>query len=210
MSLIFLQSACGRKKHSQTPPPDSQQIELNSVSGGSLRYYKDIEKILHDRLLRDTASQLNLGGYLAEDRNDFDNIVQLERPGGLLSLLGSYSGTGLLQSYSNATPNPLNMMLWLIILEGFANDLAQLCSGENIYEWKSSLETTIKKLCQSSSEVEAWEQLWQLVLRSDGTQRDQQLWIEQNHPQNATEDFSVHLKKMLLSLLYSPTFLLKK
>jgi len=109
-----------RNQASPQPQDLSQGISVGDGMTALYKGYAEISRLIRVRTMA-VPSNFELSLYLDQDPNDVKN-------NGLLALLGSYADSlGTSSDFQNGVPNSINLMIWGIELEGFAQDVARIC-----------------------------------------------------------------------------------
>jgi hypothetical protein len=110
-----LSTSCGP---ASTESPSS--LFSGGIRKGQLKGYVVLNQIIHERLLQQVPHQphFSLGSYVG---------IRGTQLRGLALLFGGFSGVGPANRYRNGIPNPLNTLLWDLVLTAFAKDCSKQC-----------------------------------------------------------------------------------
>ncbi len=182
-----------------------------------LKSYSKINRIVVTRLLQDPSFQI--GVYLLE------HPVYTEEPlpGDPLSLLGTYDGSDTNAGFSNGDPNALNLLLWYIDLNLFADAIAQNCLpdqerkfdglGNPIY-LNATAKQALQPLCQwpaaSAQTDEVLYAFWSALLGFDAPLEEFNAWktFVQQNPEYKTAPRTTVVSNIIFAALFNPYFLL--
>ena len=174
LGLVFSLTGCGddrednRDKQRDRPAPNlTDGDSVTPSEPAKFHGYLAMESRLNDRLA-DPENPLALTIFLAGYRANF--VPPLGQ------LLGYQAGDGLEADFRNGDPNGVNMLLWQLVFNGVANDLASLCSNpESLslgWQAQGNLRELIQdRLCEWPDPVarnqEALVALWLEIMHYD-------------------------------------------
>jgi hypothetical protein len=189
--------ACKRRS---TPESD---LFNNARPVGSYKGVAAVENIIRQRIWKE--DYFRLGSYLGDSGDD-----------GISLLLGSYDGATGLARLHNPTPNPVNTMLWAILMDKFAAEVVHLlCQGGVDPRIEYHFGQAAIYFCDNTDITEddskRLQALWLRVMRYDAPQSEMQAWISEvqsNRGVFASKLEHRKIKTLLQSLLMHPYFLL--
>lgn len=186
--VLCLMAACGQKSES----PSELMAEGRQI--GSFRGLVQIERLINDRLYR-ADRPLMINGILGQDLN---------------FLLGSFTGGTGISQREGANPNPVNVLLWEILMD----DTAQMIvGGIKAEELDESFQSAAKELFALNREDDASDELrdfWHIFMRYDAPETEREAWVAAM--QSSGSDFKTEenpKRSVLQSLLLHPYFLLE-
>lgn len=206
------------ENHQVDPEASKASVGLESINEAvaGFRGYDLTNQLVNERFFQKPSS-VDLVDYLEEV--DKRNIFVLIMPS-LKDLLGVYGGDGLHTDMKNAKPNGVNMLLWYLAIDGFANEVASLC-GEPLTrpafapsDLKGRAHEVFSNLCSwpdASVRTEAHlRELWDLGMQADASEAEFLSWRDflMGPEFNETSGAAVH--SMIVTMLYNPNFLLRK
>jgi hypothetical protein len=111
MLFALAVAGCSSTAESEIPEPAAEQS-----AGARYRGYEAVQNHVRSTLI-DPSAPFELHAYLGANGET------------LSYLLGRSDGFGVQYELVNATPNPMNMLVWRLMMSSFANDLAASCPG---------------------------------------------------------------------------------
>jgi len=178
-----------------------------------LRGYTVVNRLVHERIAQRNGFQV--GQYLLPQAGS------TPQNGDLLSLLGTYDGSDTSAAYSNGDPNTVNMLLWYIDLNMFADDIALQCAPSltdepKVYPLKLTKDflAALKPLCawpaESAKSDAVLYAFWSGILGFDAPPEEFQAW--KNYFLTGAEYSSASAAKLIsamsLAAMFNPYFLL--
>jgi hypothetical protein len=172
--------------------------------------YTEANRVIKERIALSTGG-FELGKYLGEP-------VSEPSATGLLSLLGTYIGSGTDAEFRNGDPNAMNLILWYIALSGFSTDVASRCLAQPnpgapslIPAFQQAMAPICAWPAASAKTDQALYALWTAVMEWDAPDTEFQAWKDYilNDPELSQADAPKALSAMILGALYNPYFLLR-
>lgn len=159
--------------------------------------YESINVRIKSRLMKKDAT-FNIGQYL-----DSKDLIDILRP---------RYGDGLINEDRNGRPNKINLLLWHVIAEGLANDLAQACDNKSPMSRKQSLAdgflATLRSLCQNPASEATLRKFWLAVIGYSAPLGEFIAWRDFAKGAKFTSEKEA-VKSLFISLFFNPYFLLK-
>jgi hypothetical protein len=159
------------------------------------------EKLLKERMLERTQREL-FASYLGGRS--------------LLDLLGTY---GQLPNgdnhFQNGNPSPLNLLVWQIVIDGFARDVALSCDiGSERLPISTNFRPSLLQMCQwpneASQDEASMQVFWLFLTRYDAPEEEFHAWREFLLTNYGGVKRETAIYAMVFSALYNPHFLLRK
>ncbi len=193
-------------------------------SGGSVGEFKGYEmtnRLLVGRLL-DPDDQSNRTFELARFFGE-----AYPRPGGLSSLLGTFSGDGNGNAYRNGTPNGVNMLLWYIGMSHLSRIIGGVCDGQGPilhesgptslqFQLAAGVYQNLVSLCAAGGDVEArahaLSDLWLNVVSFDAPEEEYDAFVAffSSDPELLTLPPQVQIADAMAAMLLNPAVLLER
>lgn len=170
---------------------------------GEYRGYVAAQNLLAERLLLE-----------GQPDRPFSFYPYTDNQGGLLNLLGFYQSTGE-NSFRNGQPNAINTLVWQLVLQGFANDLADHCRGQSSLLLQPVFQSTLATVCRwpapEAQEESTMRMLWLSVMGYDAPEEEFLAWRDFFlRSSYAAKPAAEAVPALLFSILYNPHFLLRK
>lgn len=196
---------CGGSDTPPNPPEKEVGKTKQSATGARFRGRYETERILSSRVLKNIQTDF-LHFYLGN--------------ASLASLLGQHYGEGLESGFNNGYPNALTMLVWQIVMQGFAADLASVCehpfSVSRIDNVSPKFVELLLPVCHwpegNATSDAALSPLWQQLLQYDAPLSHYESWKKYFVEQRVSkEEKSLNVvTDMIFAALYSPYFLLER
>jgi hypothetical protein len=202
--VLFTCLACGSKDENEKPAPveeeDNPELRLVNEDPSPLKGYKAIRQTVRERIVDDSSFELIK--YL-QDPN------QGSGGGSILPLLGGFEGRGTTMSNQSAIPGPMNMLLWFVVVDGIASEVANHCSdAEEKIPLKERVQTAVKNICDVSVDpTESAEDLWDLLVKLDQSELQKLMWLDLLNKDHYKDDRAAYLRDAFIGALFSPEFL---
>lgn len=194
--------ACGSKDENDQPAPieeDNPELRLVNEDATPLKGYKAIRQTVRERIVDDSS---------------FELIKYLQDPeqasgGSILPLLGGIEGRGTTMSNQSAIPGPMNMLLWFVVVDGLAGEVANHCGdAESKIPLKERVQTAVKNICDVTVDpTESAEDLWNLMVKQDQSELQKLMWLDLLDKDHYKDDRSAYLRDAFIAALFSPEFL---
>jgi len=204
-SLIALITCfgCGAKEERESPIPDEEddpELRLLNEDTSPLRGYKAIRQTVRERIVDDSSFELIK--YLQDPNQNTGG-------GSILPLLGGFEGRGTTMSNQSAIPGPMNMLLWFVVVDGLANDVAKHCIGsEELIPLREQMQSAVKSICDLSLDPsQPTEDLWNLLVKQDQTEFQKSIWLEFLDKDHYKDDRTAYIRDAFIGALFSPEFL---
>ncbi len=200
---ILLCTACGSKDDSQNPSPieeDDPELRLLNEDVSPLRGYKAIRQTVRERVIDDTSFELIK--YLQDSS-------QSTSGGSILPLLGGFEGRGTTMSNQSAIPGPMNMLLWFVVIDGLAQDVAKHCQEtENLVPLKEKVQLAVRGICDISLDpTDSAKELWEVLVKQDQSEFQRNHWLELLNKDHYKDDRPAYVRDAFIAALFSPEFL---
>ena len=201
--VLFTSLACGSKDENEKPAPvedDNPELRLLNEDTSPLKGYKAIRQTVRERIVNDSSFELLK--YL-QDPN------QGNRSSSILPLLGGFEGRGTTMSNQSAIPGPMNMLLWFVVVDGLAGEVANHCvESDDKIPLNERVQTAVKNICDVSVDpTESAEDLWDLLVKQDQSELQKLMWLELLDKDHYKDDRSAYLRDAFIAALFSPEFL---
>jgi len=167
---------------------------------GEYRGYIAAESLISERLLLEGAP-FSFSTYSNGQR-------------GLLNLLGFYESDGE-NSFRNGQPNSINMLMWQMVLQGFASDVAAHCTNQSRLLFQPVFRSTLDTLCRwpspEAQDDATMRMFWLSVMSYDAPEEEYLAWRDFFlRSSYVSRPASEAVSALILSILYNPHFLLRK
>lgn len=136
---------------------------------------------------------------------------------GLTTLLGAYDGRSGSSSLQNAAPNAVNTMLWQIVMDGAASQIAEYACVNNYPLLDTHFEQVANKVCKwpsgADDRAQTLREFWLDLMRYDAPQAEMEAWVAQMTAPSGTVDTlkgEILVKELTQSILMNPYFLLEQ
>jgi len=188
-------------------------------SNSVLRGYTQINRLIHERIAQ--RNGFHVGQYL------LGQSTSSPQNGDLLSLLGTYDGSDTSAAYANGDPNTVNMLLWYIDLNMFAEDIALQCAppaheeillqdDPKVFPLKLNPDfmAVLQPLCAWPNDAAKTDAVlyafWSAILGFDAPPEEFQAWKTYflTDPEYTTASPAKLIAAMSLSAMFNPYFLL--
>jgi hypothetical protein len=164
-----------------------------------------INSTLKQRLMKPNST-FDLSEYVKE-------APPMEFGFSLMDLLGTYKGSGTSGKFKNGSPNPTNMLLWHVLLSGFAADLASTCADAQALPLQEGFQQLMGQLCLWPEESAKTESnllsFWIFMMGYEADQHEYEIWRNFILSKYGTASSSQTLQAMTLTILNNPYFLLR-
>ena len=172
--------------------------------------YAAINQILKERVTG--PSRFELGRYVGEPYAE-------PKPGSLIELLGTYSGTDTGAAFRNGSPNAMNLLLWSILLSRFSHDIGHSCSNlTNAAASRFSLSNDFKKVlapvCEWPESVAtspvSLKAYWDGLMGYDAPEDEFENWLAfAQQEARSGSDAATAISRITVAALLNPYFLLR-
>jgi hypothetical protein len=187
-----------------TTSGDDEPIDPSAAA--NFRGYAAVQDDLYAKFIAPETS-FELFGYLGPSGDELSRLV------------GRPDGFGVAFDIRNARPNAMNVLVWRMMMRGFANDLAATCAGTKLVpqapvpiELNARAAATVRALCAwpevSDAELGA---AWDLVIGYLAPKTSRDAWINYARSadlQGRRGDDALPL--VWLGALLHPSFLLEQ
>lgn len=202
-ALLALCLGCGSKEDTETLDPtieDDPEFRLLNEDASPLKGYKSIRQTVRERIVDD--ADFELVKYLQDVKQSTDG-------GSILPLLGGFEGRGTTMSNQSAIPGPMNMLLWFVVVDGLAHDMADHCTdSEDLVPLKERVQTAIKNICDLSLDTSSSAgELWNLLVKQDQSEFQKNTWLEFLNKDHYQDDRPAYIRDAFIAALFSPEFL---
>jgi len=214
LALLTSAVSCGIEPGggSESAPVEEKKIEYTAI--GNYRGYEIINQVIKDRMIHKGA-EFELSDYLQKKPhgNDLESFIE-STSGNLQVLLGRNTGNGLKSGYQNAQPNSINMLLWYLVVNGLADDVASNCEGETD-RFNRDVTESMTKICAwpdpISKDDETLRGIWNLAMQYDAPEDEYLKWKEYilGADVAASKDRREAVLTLFVSAFYNPYFLLQ-
>ena len=168
-----------------------------------LRGYALVNQNLRDRLIA-PGKKFDLSAYLGAGTST-----------GLLDLLGTYAGSDGTSDFRNGEPNPVNALIWYLLLDSFSKDAGATCTGNSSIPWNADIGALILRLCAwpaaSAKDEQSLTTLWWTLTDFDSPPAEFEAWKALALSQAlAALPGPRAVAALILSAVYNPFFLFQE
>jgi len=199
IAIALALASCGDNNQADDQPVDPS-------AGANFRGYAAVQDDLYAKFIA-ADSSFELFRYLGSSGEELSRLV------------GRPDGFGVAFDIRNARPNGMNVLVWRMMLKGFANDLAATCPGSSLVSIAEPTITlnaraapVVRALCAwPAVSDEALGAAWDLVIGYLAPKASRDAWIAYAHGadlQSRPDDDA--LPQLWLGALLHPAFLLEQ
>lgn len=209
VSLLLGLSSC----NNQAPLSSTTKAPHGNAIGG-YKGYNAINADLNQRVFKNVDIIIFL-----------QPSAPLQEIGPLSSLLGSFSGQGSGNKFTNGTPNATNMLLWNLLMTNLAKHIGEQCDhvrnkttayiGGQAIELQPIFKNILSFLCPMGKETNApildlSQTFWLQVMGYQASYDEYQAWLQYVSDNKEGLSGKDRVEAMMLSLLMNPYYLLEQ
>lgn len=210
-------TSCGDDKESQRGDRiDAEKVHAELLLKEDSSPFRGYAAINEDIKFRMVANEdFDIGLYLQPKLIGFQKIF----PGQSLAvILGSSKGTGTQTIKNGQEPTAMNMMLWQMVIEGFAAELAMHCKNEFPEEHElvakelhEDFEQPLEELCQEElMDADQLTPLYEALLSYEGASEHFETWSDFNFQYKAHEENETPEQNTVFTALFSAEYLVRR
>jgi len=128
-------------------------------------------------------------------------------------LLGTWSTFGSEHYFRNGYPNSLSMMIWHVVMSGFADAMGQSCAGPKL-NFNPTFLATLDQVCAwpeaTSQSDKALRDFWVAIMGFNAPETEYVAWRDFIRREYAGKPAAETVRAMVLAVTLHPNFLLHR
>ncbi len=191
--VLGLLIACGPRNGAEENASD---LRVAGRRVGGFKGLGEIEIILNERL-SSAGNKIQMSYLLGPALN---------------ALLGAFTEGTTTSQFEAAAPNPVNVLLWDILMEKTAGQISQFSTGNYLDEGITRAMGEIEKSPVDADASTSLRDIWQVVMRYDAPESEREAWltaIQQPDTDWRKAEGRYRTQAVLQSLFMHPYFLLE-